>query len=142
MLRERQQRDADASSDAVPRRQPDHPPTRRRSDQPEPAPSSDSPALDEMAGAFLHLPDAVVLVEGLGYSVADVADLLDIKPTTVRNHLDRGLRRLRRPVQRFVEPGQPTGPLDVLITHVGEGGLVGDGDGPAAGVHRRQRPVS
>lgn len=43
-----------------------------------------------------HQRVAVVLVHGLGYSVADVADLLEIQPTTVRNHLERGLRRLRR----------------------------------------------
>jgi diguanylate cyclase (GGDEF)-like protein/PAS domain S-box-containing protein len=89
MLRERAQRDADASTDAaprpsqddpparrrhdqvdastdaVPRRPPDHP-LRRRHDQPEPTPVSDSPARGEMADAFLHFPDAVVLVDGTG----------------------------------------------------------------------------
>lgn len=38
----------------------------------------------------------VLLVHALDYSVADVADLLEIKPTTVRNHLERGLGHLRR----------------------------------------------
>jgi diguanylate cyclase (GGDEF)-like protein/PAS domain S-box-containing protein len=66
MRRERLQRDADASTDAIPRAQPDHPPMRRRHDQPEPEPSSDSPPLGEMADAFLHFPDAVVLVDGTG----------------------------------------------------------------------------
>ncbi len=66
MLRDRLQRDADASLDAVPRRQPDHPPARRRHDQPEPEATSESPPLDAMADAFLHFPDAVVLVDGSG----------------------------------------------------------------------------
>ncbi|HXB38032.1 MAG TPA: PAS domain-containing protein, partial [Acidimicrobiales bacterium] len=65
MLRERLQRDGDAAPDAVPRRQPEHP-GRRRHDQTEEPSSSESPALDEMADAFLHLPDAVVLVDGTG----------------------------------------------------------------------------
>jgi RNA polymerase sigma-70 factor (ECF subfamily) len=54
----------------------------------------------KLPDALRTLPEqqrvAVVLVHGLGYSVADVAELLSIKPTTVRTHLDRGLRRLRR----------------------------------------------
>jgi RNA polymerase sigma factor (sigma-70 family) len=39
---------------------------------------------------------AVVLVHGLDYSVAEVAELLSIHPPRVRTHLERGLRRLRR----------------------------------------------
>jgi diguanylate cyclase (GGDEF)-like protein/PAS domain S-box-containing protein len=65
MLRERLQRDGDAAPDAAPRRQPEHP-GRRRHDQTEAESTSESPALDEMADAFLHLPDAVVLVDGNG----------------------------------------------------------------------------
>src|SRR6185437_2706418 len=65
MLRERLQRDADALADVVPRRQPEHP-ARRRHDQPDSTPNSDSAPLDEMADAFLHFPDAVVLVDGSG----------------------------------------------------------------------------
>jgi RNA polymerase sigma factor (sigma-70 family) len=38
---------------------------------------------------------AVVLVHGYGYDVREVADLTGIKPTTVHNHLMRGLARLR-----------------------------------------------
>ena len=38
---------------------------------------------------------AVVLVHGFGYTLREVADLTGIKITTVQNHLDRGLRRLR-----------------------------------------------
>ena len=65
MLRERLQRDGDAAPDAAPRRQPEHP-GRRRHDQTEAESTSESPALDEMADAFLHFPDAVVLVDGAG----------------------------------------------------------------------------
>ncbi|HSZ35615.1 MAG TPA: EAL domain-containing protein [Acidimicrobiales bacterium] len=65
MLRERLQRDADASTDADPRRQPDHP-ARRRHDLREPEPSFESGPRGEMAEAFLHFPDAVVLVDGSG----------------------------------------------------------------------------
>jgi DNA-directed RNA polymerase specialized sigma24 family protein len=42
-----------------------------------------------------HQRLSVVLVHGYAWSVAEVAEFLGVKPTTVRNHLDRGLRRLR-----------------------------------------------
>jgi DNA-directed RNA polymerase specialized sigma24 family protein len=38
---------------------------------------------------------AVVLVHGYGYTLREVAELTGIKPTTVQNHLTRGLSRLR-----------------------------------------------
>src|SRR5690349_24625341 len=38
---------------------------------------------------------AVVLVHGYGYTLREVAELTGIGPTTVRNHLSRGLSRLR-----------------------------------------------
>ena len=38
---------------------------------------------------------AVVLVHGFSYTLREVADLTETKITTVQNHLDRGLRRLR-----------------------------------------------
>jgi RNA polymerase sigma factor (sigma-70 family) len=38
---------------------------------------------------------AVVLVHGYGCTLREVAELTGIKPTTVQNHLDRGLLRLR-----------------------------------------------
>jgi RNA polymerase sigma factor (sigma-70 family) len=38
---------------------------------------------------------AVVLVHAFGWKAAEVADLLGVNTTTVRNHLERGLRRLR-----------------------------------------------
>jgi RNA polymerase sigma factor (sigma-70 family) len=39
---------------------------------------------------------AVVLVHGFDWSVAEVAELTGTEPTTVHNHLRRGLERLRR----------------------------------------------
>ncbi len=38
---------------------------------------------------------AVVLVHGFGYTLREVADLTGVQTTTVQNHLERGLRRLR-----------------------------------------------
>lgn len=38
---------------------------------------------------------AVVLVHGYGYTLREVAELTGIRPTTVANHLSRGLSRLR-----------------------------------------------
>jgi DNA-directed RNA polymerase specialized sigma24 family protein len=38
---------------------------------------------------------AVVLVHGYGYTLREVAELTGIRPATVRNHLSRGLSRLR-----------------------------------------------
>jgi DNA-directed RNA polymerase specialized sigma24 family protein len=38
---------------------------------------------------------AVVLVHGYGYTLREVAELTGIRPTTVQNHLGRGLSRLR-----------------------------------------------
>jgi DNA-directed RNA polymerase specialized sigma24 family protein len=38
---------------------------------------------------------AVVLVHGFGYTLREVGDLTGTKVTTVQNHLERGLRRLR-----------------------------------------------
>jgi len=39
---------------------------------------------------------AVVLVHAYGWRVREVAELTGVKPTTVQNHLERGLRRLRQ----------------------------------------------
>jgi DNA-directed RNA polymerase specialized sigma24 family protein len=38
---------------------------------------------------------AVVLVHGYGYTLREVAELTGLRPTTVQNHLARGLARLR-----------------------------------------------
>jgi DNA-directed RNA polymerase specialized sigma24 family protein len=37
----------------------------------------------------------VVLIHGFDYTLREVADLTGVKITTVQNHLERGLRRLR-----------------------------------------------
>jgi DNA-directed RNA polymerase specialized sigma24 family protein len=38
----------------------------------------------------------VVLVHGLGYTLHEVAELTGMRRTTVQNHGDRGMARLRR----------------------------------------------
>lgn len=52
-----------------------------------------------LSRALLRLSDrqrvAVVLVHGLGWRNTEVAALLGISPTTVKNHVDRALARLR-----------------------------------------------
>lgn len=53
-----------------------------------------------LAGVLRSLPDnqrlAVVLVHGFGWRITEVAALIGVKPTTVQNHLERGMRRLRK----------------------------------------------
>jgi RNA polymerase sigma-70 factor (ECF subfamily) len=52
-----------------------------------------------LPAALASLPErqrvAVVLVHGFGYTLREVADLTGVKVTTVQNHVERGLRRLR-----------------------------------------------
>lgn len=48
-----------------------------------------------LASLSPHQRMAVVLVHGYGWTLVEVADLLGVKVTTVQNHLDRGLARLR-----------------------------------------------
>ena len=59
----------------------------------------DSPFEPHLPRALKALPErqrlAVVLVHGFGWHTAEVAELIGVKPTTVQNHLARGLRRLR-----------------------------------------------
>jgi DNA-directed RNA polymerase specialized sigma24 family protein len=43
---------------------------------------------------------AVMLVHAHGYRYAEAADLLDIPLSTLKNHLHRGLRRLRKILER------------------------------------------
>ena len=38
---------------------------------------------------------AVVLIHGYGCTLREVSELIGVKPTTVQNHLERGLTRLR-----------------------------------------------
>jgi len=52
-----------------------------------------------LPAALASLPErqrvAVVLVHGFGYTLREVAGLTGVKITTVQNHVERGLRRLR-----------------------------------------------
>jgi len=54
----------------------------------------------DLQAALMKLkPDervAIVLVHSHGHSYAEVAEVLDIPVTTVTNHLNRGLSRLRK----------------------------------------------
>jgi RNA polymerase sigma factor (sigma-70 family) len=63
------------------------------------APDSEYAFEPGLPAALASLPErqrlAVVLVYGFGYTLREVADLTGIKTTTVQNHLERGLRRLR-----------------------------------------------
>jgi DNA-directed RNA polymerase specialized sigma24 family protein len=52
-----------------------------------------------LAGALSALTDrqrsAVVLVHGFGWTLREVAEVLQLKVTTVQNHLERGMAKLR-----------------------------------------------
>lgn len=48
-----------------------------------------------LKGLTVNQRTAVVLIHGFGWTMREVADLTDIKITTVQNHLERGLRKLR-----------------------------------------------
>lgn len=68
-------------------------------DRPFPTPAEH--AFEPRLGAVLRsLPEnqrlAVVLVHGFGWRITEVAELIGVKPTTVQNHLERGMRRLRK----------------------------------------------
>ena len=65
-----------------------------------PVPSPGMPDIEPGLGAALRqLPErqrvAVLLVHGWGWTHQEVADLMDVGVSTVRNHLARGLDRLR-----------------------------------------------
>lgn len=63
----------------------------------EPASGRFEPALsDAVASLSARQRAAVLLVHGYGYSLAEAAEQMGCRIRTVRNHLDRGLRRLRR----------------------------------------------
>jgi RNA polymerase sigma-70 factor (ECF subfamily) len=53
-----------------------------------------------LAGAIAQLPErqrvAVILVHGLGWKLREVGELLEISTSTVQNHVERGLKSLRR----------------------------------------------
>lgn len=52
-----------------------------------------------LIGALQDLPDtqriAVWLAHGCGWTHAEIADVLDVSPSTVATHVSRGLQRLR-----------------------------------------------
>jgi RNA polymerase sigma factor (sigma-70 family) len=64
-----------------------------------PPPGSEHSFEPGLSAALASLPErqrvAVVLVHGFGYTLREVAGLTGVKITTVQNHLERGLRRLR-----------------------------------------------
>lgn len=49
-----------------------------------------------LAGLSARQRRAVLLVHGYGYSLTEVAALLDISVSSVRNHLGRGMTKLRQ----------------------------------------------
>lgn len=51
---------------------------------------------DALASLSASQRQAVVLVHGFGYRHAEVADLLGISRSTVQNHVERGLAKLRQ----------------------------------------------
>jgi DNA-directed RNA polymerase specialized sigma24 family protein len=66
-----------------------------------PAPVSELPRLepglhDALAGLSERQRVAVVLIHGLGWTQREVAELLGITVSSVRNHLRRGLAQLQR----------------------------------------------
>jgi DNA-directed RNA polymerase specialized sigma24 family protein len=48
-----------------------------------------------LAGLSERQRVAVVLVHGFGWSLREVGDLIGAAPTTIQNHVERGLARLR-----------------------------------------------
>jgi RNA polymerase sigma factor (sigma-70 family) len=54
------------------------------------------PALDRLSPQQRTI---VLLVHAHGWSQADVADMLDINPSTVREHLNRAIKRLREDLE-------------------------------------------
>jgi len=63
-------------------------------------PASDLPEIDPrlpraLAGLSSQQRAAVLLVHAHGWTLAETADALGCGVSTVRNHLDRGMRRLR-----------------------------------------------
>jgi DNA-directed RNA polymerase specialized sigma24 family protein len=80
---------------------------RRRREQPLPGPVADpgtAPPADlgdpglqaALSRLTLHQRVAVVLVHGFAYPLAEAAGVLGCSVSSLRNHLDRGLTRLRR----------------------------------------------
>jgi len=58
------------------------------------------PKLDQALQALSHRQRAsVVLAHGYGYTHHEIAELLGISPSTVQNHVERGLAHLRRELE-------------------------------------------
>lgn len=55
--------------------------------------------VDALRGLSEQQRAAVVLVHGYGYSLREAAATLEISMSTVRNHLDRGMARLRKQLE-------------------------------------------
>lgn len=51
---------------------------------------------EALQGLTEHQRVCVVLVHGYGWTRKEVAELLELAPTTVQNHVERGLAHLRR----------------------------------------------
>jgi DNA-directed RNA polymerase specialized sigma24 family protein len=72
---------------------------RRRALMELPAPKGEPWIEPSLPVALLALSEgqrtAVVLVHGFGWTLAEVAELTGVRKTTVQNHLERGLDRLR-----------------------------------------------
>jgi DNA-directed RNA polymerase specialized sigma24 family protein len=64
-----------------------------------PAPAGEPWVEPALPAALLALSEgqrtAVVLVHGFGWTLREVAELTGVRRTTVQNHLERGLERLR-----------------------------------------------
>lgn len=52
--------------------------------------------MNAIADLSVRQRTAVVLVHGYEYSLAEAADVMGCRVRTLRNHLDRGLIKLRR----------------------------------------------
>jgi DNA-directed RNA polymerase specialized sigma24 family protein len=66
-------------------------------------PSTQEPVFEPgLLRALAHLPErqrvAVFLAHGVGWTHAEVAQLMGVKPATVQKHVERGLERLRQAI--------------------------------------------
>jgi DNA-directed RNA polymerase specialized sigma24 family protein len=72
---------------------------RRRALMELPSPAGEPWVEPALPAALLALSEgqrtAVVLVHGFGWTLREVAELTGVRRTTVQNHLERGLARLR-----------------------------------------------
>jgi RNA polymerase sigma factor (sigma-70 family) len=73
--------------------------------RPEPArlPDVEPGLVDALAGLSPNQRVVVFVIEGCGWTLADAAELLGVSVSTVRNHLARGLARLREVLEVDVD---------------------------------------